>query len=1308
MSTTPIRGAWRAIVLALMGALALTLPATAFGAAKIEGIHTEPLGDLDLRAGTVAPSAQQLRLVSDMGSGVSVSWNEFGTPRSLSKPTVKNGTLGTASGETAAAAAKNWLAANKALFRLDSVSNLNVLADTPMEGSDGWIVTFRQEFGGLAAAVDGLATVGLKGSSGSGWDIVYVSSSIIGADALAARPAISPAVAWVTAAANVGLAYSVLDVRGAKQDREWKVFSVKGLNQVQRTRLVALPTPLNGVRPAFETIVLASPGGMTMGYRTFVDAVSGNVLLRINIVEHSHPKLTVFQGSMPAGDGACHADFAAGTVTPAEAGQDKSIVASVEAALTTNDSVIHIVKDGVIVASQDTLFSPEVVVYEPPGGVPAGTYHVRVCDFVDGVGWTAPTTFAGHVQFNPVSGNVPYPPKWKVFPAFPLLYSTVGHPWNIPSTDIREVWCWDAVIAGNPPSTVPGCDRELDNLAARVPWDHNPKTGAPTFTTFGNTANTGESWTAPLTPGAFGHHPVSATREYVYPWENEWYERNCDPAAIAPPQTPVPSTVSNDISPAVVNLFAMHNRMHDWSYFLGFREETWNAQLDNFGVNTVGERDPLEGDAQAGATDGAYPSYTGRDNANMITLPDGTASITNMYLWQPIASSFYAPCVDGDYDMAVIGHEFTHMIENRMIGKGGGRTGAHAGAMGESVADFTAMEYLNEYSFVPVSGENPYSVGAYAAGNPQLGIRNYGMNMSPLNFSNMGYDVFGPEPMVHANGEIWSATQFDIRTNMNAFVDATTPWQSSDQTLQEHCADGKDTADHCPGNRRWIQNYFDAMLLMPVGPTMLEARNAQIAADTLRFGGVHHNVLWGSFAGRGFGQFATTGNTSSTGPTETDPKPDFIQPGPPNAIVTFEARNADTNALIDGVRVYAGHYEARTSPIAVTDTDATPDATGEAGAGASNLDDTAGFVSKGYDFVAKAPGYGHLRFHSVFAWGVTGTVTIYMPPNLASSTNGATAGPGTGSDGTSHGNLIDDTESTQWASLLLAPVAGKQVTVDLAGGTQTVDRVQVSAYLNANNRFSTLRKFEILTCTTGAAVGNPNCLGSLYPSGFTSIFVSADDAFPGDVPRPVLPQMLLRSFDVPNTSATHVMIRVLTNQCTGQPKFQGIQDSDLTNPTDCTSAEPRLPLAPAVQDNNVRIAELEVFSSEGAAVNAADPAVALTKTGPVTAAPGSEITYTIKYANIGPADAEEAKIIDALPGQLVFVSASDGGSYDASQNAVKWNLGSVASGLKGQVTVTARLRDGLKIGTVLTNTATFTGTLVTSPPTAVATTMVVP
>ena len=123
--------------------------------------------------------------------------------------------------------------------------------------------------------------------------------------------------------------------------------------------------------------------------------------------------------------------------------------------------------------------------------------------------------------------------------------------------------------------------------------------------------------------------------------------------------------VSFDVSAAAVNLFAMHNRMHDFTCWLRFTEANWNAQASNFGLTEAfRENDPVVGDVQAGAL---IPGV--RDNANMFTLPDGQSSVTNMYLWQPFAGSFYAPCVDGDYDMGVIGHEYGHMVENRMIGK---------------------------------------------------------------------------------------------------------------------------------------------------------------------------------------------------------------------------------------------------------------------------------------------------------------------------------------------------------------------------------------------------------------------------------------------------------------------------------------------------------------------------------------------------------------------------------------------------------------------------------------------------------------
>src|SRR5439155_16889782 len=51
-------------------------------------------------------------------------------------------------------------------------------------------------------------------------------------------------------------------------------------------RLTALPTPTQGVRPAYESIVLNNqPNGNAQAYTEFVDAVTGQVWLRHNDVQ---------------------------------------------------------------------------------------------------------------------------------------------------------------------------------------------------------------------------------------------------------------------------------------------------------------------------------------------------------------------------------------------------------------------------------------------------------------------------------------------------------------------------------------------------------------------------------------------------------------------------------------------------------------------------------------------------------------------------------------------------------------------------------------------------------------------------------------------------------------------------------------------------------------------------------------------------------------------------------------------------------------------------------------------------------------
>lgn len=114
-------------------------------------------------------------------------------------------------------------------------------------------------------------------------------------------------------------------------------------------------------------------------------------------------------------------------------------------------------------------------------------------------------------------------------------------------------------------------------------------------------------------------------------------------------------------------------------------------------------------------------------------------------------------------------------------------------------------------------------------------------------------------------------------------------------------------------------------------------------------------------------------------------------------------------------------------------------------------------------------------------------------------------------------------------------------------------------------RAGQLRDFRV-NMPLNLASGAVDCS---QPSQFTSVFTSAADAFPSAIPRPRAPELIIRSFDVPRTRATHVRLRVLTNQCTGAPAYQGDQDDDPRNITDCDEG--------STQDDNVRAAELQVF-----------------------------------------------------------------------------------------------------------------------------------
>jgi hypothetical protein len=357
------------------------------------------------------------------------------------------------------------------------------------------------------------------------------------------------------------------------------------------------------------------------------------------------------------------------------------------------------------------------------------------------------------------------------------------------------------------------------------------------------------------------------------------------------------------------------------------------------------------------------------------------------------------------------------------------------------------------------------------------------------------------------------------------------------------------------------------MLLDPVGPTMLDARNSMLAADVMRYGGANQKEIWGAFARRGMGNAAAI--HPALGTQDTNPVPDFGSPLENNAQVTFSLVSKETGDPVVG-NVYVGHYEKQANPIADTDP-----ATANSGIDV-NRDATAAFAPGEYEFVAVAKGHGFYRFRVTFNVNQVKTQTVVMPTNWASATGGATA---TG-DGTTPGAALDETEATNWsadgraADGTLSGILGKQITIDLAGTeARNVTDVAVSAMIApGQSRFAGLRSFELWACNAAAGA---NCSTD---AGYSKVYTSAGDAFPGDAPRPIGPHLILRDFKVPKFKATHLRLRVLTNQCTGGPAYQGEQDLDPTATTDC---DINVSSSTAVSSRRfVRTAEIQVFSSE--------------------------------------------------------------------------------------------------------------------------------
>jgi extracellular elastinolytic metalloproteinase len=309
-----------------------------------------------------------------------------------------------------------------------------------------------------------------------------------------------------------------------------------------------------------------------------------------------------------------------------------------------------------------------------------------------------------------------------------------------------------------------------------------------------------------------------------------------------------------------VQAFYLVSRFHDHLErpAIGFDRASGNFEVDSAAPL---QSDPVLTQTDDGAATG--PDGDHLNNANMSTPPDGNPPTMQMYLFRR-QTGFVVRSINGGDDSGIVWHEYTHGLSNRLVTNADGTgalSSAHSGAMGEGWSDWYASDLQVREGFKTDDPATPneIDIGDYSDATPHT-LRSQALDcpvgedgtLCPGGFDTAtgGYTlgdfgkVFGT-PEVHADGEIWAETLWDLRQ-----------------------AVGSDVAETLVTN---------GMRLSPPEPSMLDMRNAILAAEQANGGGLHDEV-WEVFRKRGMGYLAAASDGADTKPVE-----DFTSPPSPTA-----------------------------------------------------------------------------------------------------------------------------------------------------------------------------------------------------------------------------------------------------------------------------------------------------------------------------------------------------------------------------------------------------------------------------------------
>jgi extracellular elastinolytic metalloproteinase len=352
-------------------------------------------------------------------------------------------------------------------------------------------------------------------------------------------------------------------------------------------------------------------------------------------------------------------------------------------------------------------------------------------------------------------------------------------------------------------------------------------------------------------------------------------------------------------------------------YYLGKYHDHLAAAPIGF-TRAAGNFEAVDGDQlQAETMDGAntadgLPDPNHVDNANMSTPPDGQSPRMQMYLFpQPATPGDTFLPSDGGDEADVVYHEYTHGLSNRLVVDAMGNStlgNVEAGSMGEAWSDWYAMDFLVDLGFQKdTKADGEVRIGNYVGAGQDL-IRTQPLDCPVGSTSarcpgtpgagpgGYTYGDFGKiigQPEVHADGEIWGETLWDLRNAL--------------------------------GSKLTESLVTRAMELSPSNPSYLDERNAILMADQVVNHGKANKKIWSVFAHRGMGYFAGATDGDDTAPVE-----DFSLPpaaGTPTGSLSGTVTDQDSHAAIAGAVVaFGGHASGFPNDYAAV-TDASGDYT---------------------------------------------------------------------------------------------------------------------------------------------------------------------------------------------------------------------------------------------------------------------------------------------------------------------------------------------------------------------------------------------